>query len=190
VDSTIAIAALAARAPRTGWLAAAAVHRDHPYNLACRIASADHLSGGRSGLVLGLSDGYAPAGREGHEVWGGAGLTLDVPIGVSTTLDAATAIRQLWQSWPYSSIIADRDSRFYARGDQIRHIDHRGVFSIDGPLTVPTTPQGAPVLAWRARTATEAVAPGRRGRSHLARAASIPVTAREPAPAPRQWRRP
>ena len=158
VESTVAIAALAARAPRIGWLAAAAVHRDHPYNLARRIASADHLSDGRSGLVLGLSDGYAPAGRDGHEVWGGAGLTTGAPIAVATTRDAAAAIGELWQSWPYESIIADRQTRIYARGEQIVHIGHRGVFDIDGPLTVPTTPQGSPVLAWYARTAEEAEA--------------------------------
>jgi hypothetical protein len=134
------------------------VHRDHPYNLARRIASADHLSDGRSGLVLGLSDGYAPAGPDGHEVWGGAGLTTGAPIAVATTRDAAAAIGELWQSWPYESIIADRRTRIYARGEQIVHIGHRGVFDIDGPLTVPTTPQGSLVLAWYARTAEEAEA--------------------------------
>ena len=65
---------------------------------------------------------------------------------------------RLWQSWPYESIIADRQTRIYARGEQIVHIGHRGVFDIDGPLTVPTTPQGSPVLAWYARTAEEAEA--------------------------------
>jgi len=158
VESTVAAAALAARAPDLGWLAAAAVHRDHPYNLARRIASADHLSGGRSGLVLGLRMSFAPPGRAGREVWGGAGLTEGAPAGPETTRDAATAIRALWQSWPAESVVADREARVYAHGDQIRHIDHRGVFDIDGPLTVPATPQGSPVLAWRAGTTGEAAA--------------------------------
>jgi alkanesulfonate monooxygenase SsuD/methylene tetrahydromethanopterin reductase-like flavin-dependent oxidoreductase (luciferase family) len=158
VESTIAAAVLAARAPRLGWLAAAAVHRDHPYNLARRIASADHLAGGRSGLVLGLADGYAPEGRDGDGAWGGAGLSAGVPLGAQTARDAAAAIRDLWLSWPYASIVADHDTGIYARGEQIVHIDHRGVFAVDGPLTVPTTPQGSPVLAWYARSALEAAA--------------------------------
>ena len=156
VESTIAAATLAALAPRLGWLAAAAVHRDHPYNLARRVASLDHVSDGRAGLLLGLSDGYAPSGREGHEVWGGAGLTEGVPIGIDTTADAAAAIQALWHSWPAAAIVADRDTGVYARSEEIVHVDHRGVFDIDGPLTVPTTAQGAPVLAWRATTLPEA----------------------------------
>ena len=158
VESTVAAAALAPLVPRLGWLAAAAVHRDHPYNLARRVASADHLSGGRSGLVLGLRDGYAPSGRHGDTVWGGAGLTDGVPISVHTARDAAAALRELWQSWPEESIIADRGSRIYSRGDQIVRIGHHGVFDIEGPLTVPTTPQRSPVLAWRATTDAEAAA--------------------------------
>ena len=158
VESTVAAATLAARTPRLGWLAAAAVHRDHPYNLARRIASADHLSGGRFGLVLGLRDRFAPAGPDGREVWGGAGLTPGVPAGPATTRDAAAAIRALWQSWPAESIVADRETRVYARADQVKHVDHRGVFDIDGPLTVPATPQGSPVLAWRADSTGEAAA--------------------------------
>ncbi len=158
VESTVAIAALAPAVPRLGWLAAAAVHRDHPYNLARRIASADHLSGGRSGLVLGLRDGYAPAGRDSDTVWGGAGLTEGVPISIDTTRDAVAALRELWQSWPYESIIADRATRIYAHGDQIVRIGHRGVFDIEGPLTVPTTPQRSPVLAWRGTAQEEAAA--------------------------------
>lgn len=154
-ESTIAVTALSARIPHLGWLAAAAVHRDHPYNLARRVASADHLSGGRVGLLLGLRDGYAPAGPRGREVWGGAGLSEGLPLAVETTADAAQAIRKLWHSWPAESIVADRDTRIYAHGDRIVHIDHRGLFEIAGPLTVPTTPQGTPVLAWRADTPGE-----------------------------------
>ncbi|GAA2898558.1 hypothetical protein GCM10010517_63690 [Streptosporangium fragile] len=150
LDPTVAATFLARRAPRTAFLAAAAPHRDHPYNLARRVASGDHLSRGRTGLILGVRDGHAAAGPEGHEGWAGAGLTAGVPLGIETTRDAAIAVQKLWQSWPHESIIADRETRIFARAEQIVHIDHRGVFDIAGPLTVPTTPQGSPVIAWYA----------------------------------------
>ncbi|SHN74285.1 LLM class flavin-dependent oxidoreductase [Cryptosporangium aurantiacum] len=146
IESTIAVTFLAERAPRLGWLAAAAVHRDHPYNLARRVASLDHLARGRTGLALGVRDWYAP---DGGTVWGGAGLTEGVPIGAETARGAAAAIRGLWQSWPADSIVADRETGIYARAERIRRIDHHDVFDVEGPLTVPTTRQGTPVLAWR-----------------------------------------
>lgn len=156
VEPTVAAAFLATHAPGTAFLAAAAPHRDHPYNLARRVASLDHLSGGRSGLILGVRDGYAP----GDTAWGGAGLTEGAPLGVRTTRDAAVAIQKLWQSWPYESIVADHETRIFARAEQIVHIDHRGVFDIAGPLTVPSTTQGSPVLAWYADSAAAVTAAG------------------------------
>ncbi|MBB2914567.1 alkanesulfonate monooxygenase SsuD/methylene tetrahydromethanopterin reductase-like flavin-dependent oxidoreductase (luciferase family) [Streptosporangium becharense] len=150
LEPTVATTFLAPRAPDVAFLAAAAPHRDHPYNLARRIASGDHLSRGRSGLILGVRDGYAAAGPKGPEGWAGAGLTEGVPLGVETTRDAAIAVQKLWQSWPYESIVADRETRIFARAEQIVHIDHRGVFDVAGPLTVPTTPQGSPIIAWYA----------------------------------------
>lgn len=68
---------------------------------------------------------------------------------------AARAIAKLWRSWPSDAIAADRASRVYAAANRIVRIDHRGVFDIDGPLTLPTTPQGVPVLAWWAATPDE-----------------------------------
>ncbi|MBB2741778.1 UNVERIFIED_ORG: alkanesulfonate monooxygenase SsuD/methylene tetrahydromethanopterin reductase-like flavin-dependent oxidoreductase (luciferase family) [Microbispora rosea subsp. rosea] len=156
VEPTVAAAFLATHAPGTAFLAAAAPHRDHPYNLARRVASLDHLSGGRSGLILGVRDGYAP----GDTAWGGAGLTDGAPLGVGTTRDVAVAVQKLWQSWPQESIVADRESRIFARAEQIAHVDHRGVFDIAGPLTVPSTAQGSPVLAWYADSVPAVAAAG------------------------------
>ncbi|MBE3012074.1 LLM class flavin-dependent oxidoreductase [Microbispora sp. NEAU-D428] len=156
VEPTVAAAFLATHAPGTAFLAAAAPHRDHPYNLARRVASLDHLSGGRSGLILGVRDGYAP----GDTAWGGAGLTEGAPLGVGTTRDVAVAVQKLWQSWPQESIVADRESRIFARAEQIVHVDHRGVFDVAGPLTVPSTAQGSPVLAWYADSVPAVAAAG------------------------------
>lgn len=85
-------------------------------------------------------------------------------------LSGSLGIDASQQSWPYESIIADRQTRIYARGEQIVHIGHRGVFGIDGPLTVPTTPQGVsgPGVVCQDRGGSGGRS-GRCGRAHPAR---------------------
>ena len=154
LDPSIAAAALAARST-TPFLVVAAPQRDHPYNLARRIASLDHLADGRAGLLLAERDLSAPLAEAGREAWGGARLSPGAPLEPTTTRDAALALAALWQSFPVESIVGDRESRVYAEADRIVHIDHHGVFDIAGPLTVPTTPQGAPVLGWAVTSVDE-----------------------------------
>src|SRR5256885_11407033 len=87
LDSSATAAVLTARTSYAAFLVAAAPQRDHPYNLARRIDSLDLLSGERSGLALGITDGFAPAGPPGQEAWGGAGLSPGAPLGPATTRD-------------------------------------------------------------------------------------------------------
>lgn len=154
VDPTIAATVLSQREPSLQIVVAASAHRDHPYNLARRVASVDHVSGGRAGVLLGVRDQLAP----GDSAWGGAGLTAGAPLDAATAADAAAALAALWQSWPVDSIVADVERGVFVQAEQIRHVDHRGAFDIDGPLNVPTTPQGAPVLFGLASSVSEAQA--------------------------------
>ncbi|MCS5722181.1 LLM class flavin-dependent oxidoreductase [Herbiconiux sp. CPCC 203407] len=154
-DSSVAAAAFATDASTTPFLVVAAPHRDHPYNLARRVASLDHLSGGRAGVLLGERDRFAPGGDPGREAWGGARLSHGAPLEPATTRDAAVVLQELWQSWPADTIVGDRESRIYAEADRIVHIDHHGVFEVAGPLNVPSTPQGSPVLARHAASPAE-----------------------------------
>ncbi|WP_280434721.1 hypothetical protein [Nocardia carnea] len=124
-------------------LFAAAAHIDLPYNLARRALSLDHLTRGRSGILLGSRD---TRGRTG-DAWSGAGLGSSAEIGPETTADTARALIGLWQSWPRDSIIGDKDSGILVRSERIRRVDHRGVTRTAGPLSIPASAQGTPVLA-------------------------------------------
>lgn len=155
IDPSIAVTSLADQIPRAAFLVAAAPQRDHPFNLARRIGSLDHLTSGKTGVLFGTHDGYAPAGPAGREAWGGAGLSVGAPLGADTTRDAAIVAQKLWQSWPYDSIIADLKTRIFARGEKIVHIDHHGVFDVAGPLNLPSSPHGTPLVAWYARSLEE-----------------------------------
>ncbi|WP_291051261.1 LLM class flavin-dependent oxidoreductase [Herbiconiux sp.] len=148
IDSSVAATVFATDAPNTAVVVVAAPHRDHPYNLGRRVASLDHLSSGRTGLLLGERDRFAPAADAGRESWSGARLSQGAPLEPATTRDATLALQKLWQSWPSDTIVGDRATGIYAEADRIVHIDHDSVFSIAGPLNVPSTPQGAPVVGW------------------------------------------
>jgi alkanesulfonate monooxygenase SsuD/methylene tetrahydromethanopterin reductase-like flavin-dependent oxidoreductase (luciferase family) len=138
VDPTIAAIALAHHTHRVGLVVAAVPQRDHPYNLARRLASLDYASNGRAGLLIGAHDRRAAAGSP----WTSADP-------VTAAADAVTAIRALWRSFPVDAIVADRESGVFAESHRIVAIDHRGAFNVTGPSQIPWSPQiWPPVLAW------------------------------------------
>lgn len=151
-----AVGATLAGATRYGrFFIAATPQRDHPYNIARRVASLAHLSRGRSGLLIGVRDAYAPEGPKEAPAWGGAGLGGGAPLNAQTAYDAALAVRALEQSWPYDSIIGDRDSGILVQSNRIAHVDIDNSFSIAGPLNAPEPATGASVIAWYAATVAD-----------------------------------
>lgn len=152
-----AVGATLAGATKHGrFLIAASPQRDHPYNIARRVASLGHLSHGRSGLLIGVHDGYAPEGPKEAPAWGGAGLGGGAPLNVRTAYDTARAVRALEQSWPHSSIIGDRESGILVESNRIVHVDLDGSFAIAGPLNAPEPATGASVIGWYAATVADA----------------------------------
>jgi alkanesulfonate monooxygenase SsuD/methylene tetrahydromethanopterin reductase-like flavin-dependent oxidoreductase (luciferase family) len=152
IDPSVAAAYLGAESSTLPLVITASTHHDHPWNIARRTASLDHLSTGTSGVVFS----HADAGAPGDTAWGGAGLTPGAPLTAETTADAIIAISKLWQTWPWESIIGDREQAIFARAEQIRAAEHHGVFDIAGPSSLPTTPQRTPVIGWYAHRPEDA----------------------------------
>ena len=144
LDQSVAAITLAAHTHRVGLVIAAAAGRDHPYNLARRVAGVDHATGGRAGLAIAAADHAATAGNP----WTRADQ------GVAAA-DAVTAIRDLWRSYPADAIIADPNTGVFAESDRIVAIDHRGAYDIAGPFQVPSSPQVWPPVFVSAAAATE-----------------------------------
>ncbi|WP_024805324.1 LLM class flavin-dependent oxidoreductase [Nocardia sp. BMG51109] len=140
--SLLATALAAAGGPAV--VVAAAAHIDLPYNLARRVLSLDHLTRGRAGVLLGDHD---PRGRT-PDAWSGAGLGHRAALGPETTADTARALTGLWHSWPLDSIVGDKRSGILVRSDRIRQVDHRGAAATAGPMSIPASVQGAPILGW------------------------------------------
>lgn len=150
-DPSVVAAALVAEGVSPLVIAGAA-HDDLPYNLARRALSLDHLSHGNSGLLLGQRDSRG----NGETAWKNVGS--GAPLGTRTAAEAATAIAELWQSWPRDAVVGDKETGVLVDADRIRRVGRRGVVTVAGPLSVPASVQGAPPLLWYAETPEVAAA--------------------------------
>ncbi|MFT4233857.1 MAG: hypothetical protein QM607_02450 [Microbacterium sp.] len=132
-DASVIASALATRFPRARWLVTASLARDFPYNLARRIASLGELTRARAGVALRPSATVLPTAR------GASPGEL--------ARDGVQVLRALWQTWPVSSVVADRERRLFVESSEIRVADHDGLWQARGPLQVPVA-EAPPVASW------------------------------------------
>ena len=113
---------------------------NEPYNVARRLASLDHLSSGRIGWNIVTS-----ATREAARNFG----LDDIPDHrdrYQRCREFVEVCIKLWKSWEADAILGDRGG-WWADPSKIRTIDHKGAFfEVQGPLDVPRSPQGVPLL--------------------------------------------
>jgi FMN-dependent oxidoreductase (nitrilotriacetate monooxygenase family) len=132
----------AARATRRiGLIATASTSYNDPYNLARRFGSLDHVSGGRAGWNI-----VTTAGDEAAKNFG-----LDAQPSHAERYHRADefvdVITKLWDSWEDDAIVADSERGVWAEADKVHTVDHQGTFfSVRGPLNLPRSPQGYPLL--------------------------------------------
>ncbi|GAA2373367.1 monooxygenase [Catellatospora methionotrophica] len=141
LEPTLVLTAIALATERIGVIATASTSYNDPYNLARRLSSLDHLSGGRAAWNIVTTAGDAAARNFGLT---GAPVHDDRYGRAEEFVDIAV---KLWDSWEDDAIVADRASGLFAHGDRVHTIDHEGShFAVRGPLNVPRSPQGRPVL--------------------------------------------
>lgn len=140
LSPTVAVASLARHTKAVGLVVAVSPQRDHPYNFARRVASLDHFSGGRTGVLALRRDRALALGIGDRSSW------ADASIGAAELADAVVAARKLWRTWPADTLDPDPARSAAA---EVRFAAHEGIFPTRGPLNSPTTPQGEPVVFWR-----------------------------------------
>jgi FMN-dependent oxidoreductase (nitrilotriacetate monooxygenase family) len=141
LEPTVLLTALAAVTSRIGLIATASTTYNDPFNLARRFASLDHISGGRAGWNIvttatkGAAQNFGLDDTPSHqERYRRAAEFTDVSIA-------------LWDSWEDRAEIGDKASGIYADASRIHPVDHAGeYFRVRGPLNVPRSPQGRPLL--------------------------------------------
>ncbi|MFD4595234.1 NtaA/DmoA family FMN-dependent monooxygenase [Streptomyces rubiginosohelvolus] len=126
-ESLTVLNALAAVTERLGLAATVNATFNEPYELARRIATLDHLSGGRAAWnVVTSSDAFTGENfrRGGY---------LDRADRYTRAAEFVATARELWDSWTPDGV-----SRPFA---------HEGPqFTVSGEFTVPRSPQGHPVV--------------------------------------------
>ncbi|MGW6931457.1 LLM class flavin-dependent oxidoreductase [Lentzea sp. NPDC054927] len=141
IEPTVLLTAIAAVTTRIGLIATASTTYNEPFNLARRFSSLDHVSGGRAGWNI-----VTTAGDDAAQNFG-----LDAQPAHLTRYDRAAEFvevsKKLWDSWDDDAIIADKARGVHALDDRVHTIDHVGPhFRVKGPLNVPRSPQGYPLL--------------------------------------------
>ncbi|MDB5544188.1 MAG: xenobiotic compound monooxygenase subunit [Hyphomicrobiales bacterium] len=135
------ISALAAVTSNIGLVATASTSYNEPYTIARKFASIDHISGGRAGWNMVTSSLKPDAwnfSRDEHYEHG---------VRYKRAAEFAQVVTGLWDSWAEDAFIRDKESGIFLDPSKVRKLNHKGEwFSVRGPLNVPRTPQGRPVI--------------------------------------------
>ena len=112
-----------------------------PFHVARTFATLDHLTNGRAAwnVVTSVNDSEAQNyGLREH-------IAHDERYDrADEFLEATTG---LWDTWEDDALVLDRESGRFADPDKVHELDYEGTwYSTRGPLTVPRSPQGRPVL--------------------------------------------
>lgn len=141
LEPTVLLAAIAAVTNRIGLIATASTTYNDPYNLARRFASVDHISGGRTGWNVVTTAGDAAARNFSLQ---------DQPAHARRYERAAEFLdvaRKLWDSWEDDATVGDKNAGIWGDSTRVHAINHAGAyFSVQGPLDVPRSAQGHPVI--------------------------------------------
>jgi FMN-dependent oxidoreductase (nitrilotriacetate monooxygenase family) len=175
MDPIVVLAALAETTTHVGLVATASTTYNEPYNLARRLSSLDHLSRGRAGWNIVTT--FVP------DVAANFG-TVSLPRGdarYDRAEEFVDVVRDLWASWEPGSLVGDKQRGVFADSRFVHAIDHHGAhFDVRGPLTLPRSPQGWPVL-FQAGSSEP-------GRNLAARTADVIFTARNTLESARSFR--
>ena len=134
------LAALALVTEKIGLAATSSTTYGEPYHTARSFSSIDHLSHGRAAWNIvttsyaRTANNFSKSHPEHDERYAVAEEFVDV-------------VRGLWDSWDDDAFIKDKQNGIYADPNKVHMLDHEGkYYSVKGPLNIPRSPQGHPIL--------------------------------------------
>jgi FMN-dependent oxidoreductase (nitrilotriacetate monooxygenase family) len=135
-------------------LSAVAVHTEHiglvgtittsynePFNVARRLYSLDHISGGRAGWNVVTSGDSGTAGNYSRDEH------YDYAARYGRALEHVQVARGLWDSYEADAFPRDKERGVFFDPARQHPLEHKGeYFWVVGPLNLERSPQGQPVI--------------------------------------------
>lgn len=141
LEPTLILASIAAHTSRIGVIGTASTSYNEPYNIARRFATLDHISGGRAGWNVVTTADAGSARNFGREA------VPDHGERYARAAEFTDVVKALWDSWEDDAFIGDKAGGRFVDVDKVHPIAHHGrYFDVQGPLNLPRSPQGHPVL--------------------------------------------
>ena len=141
-DPILAVSAMAAATRHLGFAVTASVTYEHPYALARRMTTLDHLTKGRIGWNVVTSYLASAAAN--------LGLGRQIPHDERYDLaeEYLEVCYKLWEhSWTEDAVVRDRDRGVFTEPSGVRDIGHDGrYFSVPGAFLCEPSPQRTPVI--------------------------------------------
>ncbi|ACY31296.1 LLM class flavin-dependent oxidoreductase [Comamonas thiooxydans] len=149
LEPLLLLAALAQHTERIGLIGTASTTYSLPYTLARQFATLDHLSKGRAGWNIVTS--WLPRAGENY------GLQQNVEHAERYRIaeEFVAAVDALWRSFPGGAVVDDAESGQFLDIGQVRPVNYAGThIRTRGPLNVPGSPQGRPMLVQAGQSET------------------------------------
>ena len=143
LDAVLTAARVAPLTRHIGLVPTVTATHTEPFHISKAIATLDHVSRGRAGLRIQVS-------QLDHEArhFGRRAVSLPDAEAYEEAADHVEAIRRLWDSWDDDAEIRDVATGRFVDRDKLHYIDFEGRhFSVRGPSITPRPPQGQPIVS-------------------------------------------
>ncbi|KMW44757.1 LLM class flavin-dependent oxidoreductase [Ralstonia insidiosa] len=141
LEPTVVLASIAAATTHIGLIGTASTSYNEPYNIARRFATLDHVSGGRAGWNV-VTTADLPSARNF-----GLDAVPDHAERYARADEFTGVVKALWNSWADDAFVGDKAGGRFVNADKVQPLAHRGAFfRVHGPLNLPRSAQGHPVL--------------------------------------------
>lgn len=141
LDPMTLLPALSMVTRKIGLAATVSTTYNEPYNVARKFASLDYISRGRAGWNIVTSQQDIEAQNYGKEKHPEHSLRYKM------AQEFVEVTTRLWDSWEDDALVLNRKQGRFADGSKVKTVGYKGQWhSTQGPLNVPRSPQGYPVL--------------------------------------------